>query len=77
MTLFPCPEDVTLADQACSSIKFDLTGSPHPESSGGGGRGGSSLTGKQRMLIKLGKHAKSSNKSAMMAAAAMKRARRK
>jgi hypothetical protein len=29
------------------------------------------------MLIKLGKHAKSANKSAMMAAAAMKRARRK
>ena len=44
---------------------------------GGGGGGGSSLTGKQRMLIKLGKKAKSANKGAMMAAAAMKRARRK
>ena len=43
----------------------------------GGGGGGSSLTGKQRMLIKLGKKAKSANKGAMMAAAAMKRARRK
>lgn len=39
--------------------------------------GGSSLTGKQRMLIKMGKKAKSANKSAMMAAAAMKRARKK
>ena len=45
------------------------------ESSAGGG--GSSLTGKQRMLIKMGKKAKSANKGAMMAAAAMKRARRK
>ena len=44
---------------------------------GGGGGGGDSLTGKQRMLIKLGKKAKSANKGAMMAAAAMKRARRK
>ena len=44
---------------------------------GGGGGGGGGITGKQRMLIKLGKHAKSANKSAMMAAAAMKRARRK
>ena len=43
----------------------------------GGGGGGSSLTGKQRMLIKMGKKAKSANKGAMMAAAAMKRARRK
>ena len=47
------------------------------EGGGGGGGGGSGITGKQRMLIKLGKHAKSANKSAMMAAAAMKRARRK
>eukprot|EP00094_Tigriopus_californicus_P008845 TCALIF_08526-PA protein Name:"Similar to inx2 Innexin inx2 (Schistocerca americana)" AED:0.58 eAED:0.58 QI:0/-1/0/1/-1/1/1/0/266 len=39
--------------------------------------GGNSLTGKQRMLIKMGKKAKSANKSAMMAAAAMKRARKK
>lgn len=44
---------------------------------GGGGGGGDGLTGKQRMLIKMGKKAKSANKSAMMAAAAMKRARRK
>ena len=44
---------------------------------GGGGGGGGGITGKQRMLIKLGKHAKSANKSAMMAAAAMKRSRRK
>ena len=41
----------------------------------GGGGGGSSLTGKQRNLIKLGKHAKSANKNAMMAAAAMRRKR--
>lgn len=41
---------------------------------GGGGDGGG-LTGKQRNLIKLGKHAKSSNKKAMMAAAAMRRKR--
>ena len=40
-----------------------------------GGGGGGGLTGKQRMLIKLGKHAKSANKKAMMAAAAMKRKR--
>lgn len=43
----------------------------------GGGGGGGGLSGKQRMLIKMGKKAKSANKSAMMAAAAMKRARRK
>lgn len=42
---------------------------------GGGGGGSASLTGKQRMLIKLGKHAKSANKKAMMAAAAMRRKR--
>ncbi len=47
------------------------------EASAGSGGGGSSLSGKQRMLIKLGKHAKSANKNAMMAAAAMKRSRRK
>ena len=47
------------------------------DAGGGGGGSGGGLTGKQRMLIKLGKHAKSANKSAMMAAAAMKRSRRK
>lgn len=43
------------------------------EESGGGGA--ASLSGKQRNLIKLGKHAKSANKKAMMAAAAMRRKR--
>ena len=43
----------------------------------GGDGGGGGLTGKERALIKMGKKAKSANKSAMMAAAAMKRARRK
>ena len=47
------------------------------DADGGGGGGGGGLTGKQRMLIKMGKKAKSANKSAMMAAAAMKRSRRK
>ncbi len=42
---------------------------------GGGGDGGGGLSGKQRNLIKLGKHAKSANKKAMMAAAAMRRKR--
>jgi hypothetical protein len=46
------------------------------EASGGGGSGGG-ITGKQRMLIKLGKKAKSANKGALMAAAAMKRSRKK
>ncbi len=42
---------------------------------GDGGDGGGGLSGKQRNLIKLGKHAKSANKKAMMAAAAMRRKR--
>ncbi len=46
------------------------------EEGGGGGGGSTSLSGKQRMLIKLGKHAKSANKKAMMAAAAMRRSKR-
>ncbi len=41
----------------------------------GGGDGGGGLSGKERNLIKLGKHAKSANKKAMMAAAAMRRKR--
>ncbi len=45
------------------------------EEGGGGGGGAAALSGKQRMLIKLGKHAKSANKKAMMAAAAMRRKR--
>ena len=47
------------------------------EAGGDDGGAAGSLTGKQRMLIKLGKKAKSANKASMMAAAAMKRARRK
>jgi len=42
---------------------------------GGGGGSGGGLSGKERNLIKLGKHAKSANKKAMMAAAAMRRKR--
>lgn len=45
------------------------------EDGGAGGGGAAALSGKQRMLIKLGKHAKSANKKAMMAAAAMRRKR--
>jgi hypothetical protein len=71
-------DDVEAAKEAAKKGSFlmnmseDIEGCE--ESSGGGGGG---ITGKQRMLIKLGKKAKSANKGAMMAAAAMKRARRK
>lgn len=51
--------------------KFDGDGGE-----GGDGIGGEAgLTGKQRSLIKMGKQAKSANKKAMMAAAAMRRKR--
>ncbi len=53
-----------------SGLDADLEGGDD-----GGGGGAASLSGKQRNLIKLGKHAKSANKKAMMAAAAMRRKR--